>query len=69
MARNVAQSPDGFGIQYIYAHKIWENGTRVQDFVPCYRKADGVIGMYDLVTDTFFTNAGTGTFTKGADVN
>lgn len=36
--------------------------------VPCYRKADGVIGMYDIVSKTFFTNAGNGTFTKGADV-
>lgn len=39
------------------------------DLVPCYRKADNVIGMYDLVTDTFVTKTGTGTLTKGADVN
>lgn len=41
----------------------------VLDLVPCYRKADNVIGMYDLVTDTFVTKTGTGTLTKGADVN
>lgn len=33
--------------------------------IPCYRKSDGVIGMYDTVSETFFTNAGTGTFSKG----
>ena len=38
------------------------------DLVPCYRKSDGEIGMYDLVSNTFFTNQGTGTFLKGADV-
>lgn len=38
------------------------------DFVPCYRIADNEIGMYDLVSKTFFTNDGTGTFIKGADV-
>lgn len=43
-------------------------GEDVFNPVPCYRKADGVIGMYDIVSKTFFTNAGTGSFTKGADV-
>ena len=45
------------------------NGTEILNLVPCYRKSDNEIGMYDLVNDTFYTNAGTGTFTKGADVN
>lgn len=52
----------------IYSLQIIENGSLVRDFVPCYRKADNEIGMFDLVSNTFFTNAGTGTFTKGADV-
>lgn len=47
---------------------FWDDGAIIADYVPCYRKADDVIGMYDLVSNTFFTNAGTGTFTKGADV-
>lgn len=44
-------------------------GNANQNFIPCYRKADGVIGMYELITKTFFTNSGSGSFTKGADVN
>ena len=40
----------------------------VRDFVPCYRIADGEIGMYDLVNGVFYTNAGSGTFIKGEDV-
>lgn len=44
-------------------------GNANQDFVPCYRKADGAIGMYELISNTFFTNSGSGSFTKGADVN
>lgn len=35
---------------------------------PCYRKSDGVIGMYDVVGNRFITNAGSGSFIKGADV-
>lgn len=34
----------------------------------CYRKSDGVIGMYDVENDVFYTNNGTGDFTKGQDV-
>lgn len=37
--------------------------------VPCYRKADDEIGFYELVSGTFLTNAGSGTFGKGPDVN
>ena len=37
--------------------------------IPCYNKSTGVIGMYDLISKTFFVNAGTGSFTKGADIN
>lgn len=40
----------------------------VGDLVPCYKVADGVIGMYDLINNVFYTNAGTGSFSKGADV-
>lgn len=37
-------------------------------FIPCYRKSDGEIGMYDTVSKQFFTNSGTGTFLKGHNV-
>lgn len=40
----------------------------VHDFVPCYRKADGAIGVYDIVGNTFHTNSGTGALVKGNDV-
>lgn len=52
-----------------YYFKFYRNGELIGDFIPCYRKSDGVIGMYDLVSQNFFTNAGTGTFSKGSDVN
>lgn len=44
------------------------DGTPIRNFVPCYRKSDGVIGLYDTVGGVFYTNKGTGSFTKGADV-
>ena len=37
--------------------------------IPCYRKNDGVIGVYDLAIQQFFTNAAsTGSFTHGSNV-
>lgn len=52
----------------LYYSKAIEGGVVKFELIPCYRKSDGVIGMYDLVSKTLFTNAGTGSFTKGADV-
>jgi hypothetical protein len=34
----------------------------------CYRKSDGVIGMYDVENNVFYTNNGSGDFAKGADI-
>lgn len=40
----------------------------IRDFIPCYRKLDWVIGMYDLVNWQFYVNSWTESFTKGPDV-
>lgn len=46
----------------LYGCKIWDNGTLARELVPCYRNSDNEPGLYDLVNDTFYTNAGTGSF-------
>ena len=51
--------------QKIYSAKLYDNGVLVRNMVPVRRDADDVLGMYDLVTDTFYINAGTGTFVAG----
>lgn len=51
----------------IYGVRISQGEEIIRDYVPCYRKSDGVIGLYDMCTGAFLTNAGTGTFTKGDD--
>ena len=58
----------GNGLKQITYFKYADkNGTMLRDMIPCYRKSDNVIGMFDLVSQTFFTNAGTGVFTVGED--
>ena len=53
----------------LWSFKIWDNNVLVRDYVPCYRKEDNVVGMYDIVNDVFYTNLGTGEFLKGSDVS
>lgn len=53
----------------LYYCKIRDNWTLVRDFIPCYRKSDSVIGLYDLVWKTFYTNQWTWSFTKGSNVD
>ena len=50
----------------IYALKFYDNGTLVRDFVPCIN-ASGEVGLFDLVGNQFYGNAGTGVFT-GSEV-
>lgn len=52
----------------IYSLTAFNGNSVFAHFIPCYRKSDGVIGMYETVTQQFFTNSETGTFLKGADV-
>ena len=46
----------------IYSFKIWRSGTLLMHLVPAIRMSDFEAGMYDKVSDTFFTNSGTGKF-------
>ena len=51
-----------------YYSKIYDNNVLIQHLIPCYRKSDAVIGMYDIVNNTFIINIGTGTFLKGSNL-
>ena len=52
----------------LYYMKIFDGTTLKREYLPCYRISDNVIGLYDMVENKFYTNAGTGTFTKGEDI-
>lgn len=47
---------------------VKNNGREKLNLVPCYRKSDNEPGIYDTVSETFITNAGTGDFVVGPDV-
>lgn len=54
----------------VYSFKLYNNnGDKILDCRPCYRKSDSVAGMWDRVSKTFLTNQSTGTFSVGGDVS
>lgn len=59
-------SGQAFSGRYYYA-TVLQEGVPIIDLVPCYRKSDNKIGMYDLVSKSFKPVTGA-SWTKGADV-
>ena len=49
----------------IYRLKISQDIDIIADVYPAKRDSDGVVGMYDIISNTFFTNSGTGSFIAG----
>ena len=49
----------------LYNFKVSNGTTIIADFIPCFRNSDGKPGVYDVVGNAFYTNQGTGEFTKG----
>lgn len=52
----------------LYSLKMYADGVALRDFIPCINPS-GEIGLYDLVSETFFGNSGTGTFLAGAEIS
>ena len=57
-----------YGKVKLYYVQIYDNGTLIRNMVPV-KNSSGTLGMYDIVNGVFYTNAGTGTFVAGAEIN
>lgn len=66
-ARNNVETASNPGL--ITANHWWckKAGVMIADYIPAKRNSDNVLGMYDTVSGTFFTNQGTGEFIAGPD--
>ena len=62
-------SLNDYGPGRIYSVKIWNDDKLVRNMIPCLRKSDDEVGLYDLVNDIFYKNQGTGEFTAGNPIN
>lgn len=62
-----ALNQNGEAIQHgkvqLYSFKLYDGNDLIRNFVPCYRKNDNEVGLYDTVNNVFYSNNGTGTFT------
>ena len=48
----------------LYGLKLYNDGLLVRNYRPC-RSPDGDVGLYDLVSEQFYGNSGTGSFIAG----
>lgn len=52
----------------LYSVRCSKGYDVVREYIPCYRKSDGVVGLLEKFTGTFLT-AEEGAFSKGADID
>lgn len=55
----------GFSKAVLYYCKIWNGDTLVKDLIPVEKASNNTICLYDLVSNTFLENNGTGEFVAG----
>lgn len=55
----------------LYSARCSKGHEVVREYIPCYRKSDGVVGLYEKFTGAFLTNADPegSAFAKGADLD
>ena len=51
----------------VYNVKMYNDGNLELNLIPAQRNSDNVLGMWDTVGKTFYTNAASGSFTAGPD--
>lgn len=66
LARNNGGNADRLAKEKLYHWAAYENGTKMVEFIPALRRSDNELGLYETVSGTFFTNAGSGVFTGAA---
>lgn len=52
----------------IYYVIIYDDNNIISHLVPCYRKIDREVGLYDIINNQFYGNRGTGNFIAGPEV-
>lgn len=69
--KNIESTGKTGGKMKMYYFIIYENNNIIRNFIPCYRKSDNTIGLYDVINNSFYTNSNTAfikDFTKGDNI-
>ena len=67
-ARNNNGKVDQFCPGRVHYFILSQNNEIKRNFIPCYHKKTGEIGMWDIITKKFYMNQGSGHFEKGPNV-
>jgi len=54
-----------YGAYMLKSFKIYESDVLVLNLIPVKRRSDNVVCLYDLISKTYYTNKGSGSFTAG----
>lgn len=65
--RNNSGTITSFSYAKLYYFKIYNNDILVRNFIPC-KNSSNEIGLYDVVSQSFFANSGTGVFVAGPEL-
>ena len=65
---NATNTPGGGRAMTVYGVRLSQGSEVVREYVPCYRKSDGEIGLMEMFTGQFVPSQVAGGFTKGADI-
>ena len=52
----------------VYSCQMYEDGTKIRDFVPAQRDSDSEYGLYDIVNDVFYPSSSNYSFSGGSAV-
>lgn len=53
----------------LYGARLSKGSEIVREYIPCYRKSDGEMGLFETFTGQFIPSQVSGGFTKGPDVD
>ena len=68
-AGNNGGSVSSFSTMKCFSFAVKSGSTLIRNFVPCKKTSDNEAGFYDLATNTFYGNTGTGAFVAGPSIN
>ena len=51
-----------------YGARLSQDGEVVREYIPCYRKSDGEIGVFETFTQTFLPSQEANGFTHGEEI-
>ena len=53
----------------LYSARCSQRHEVVREYIPCYRKSDGAVGLYEKFSGTFLGNQGGGSFAAGPEID